>query len=96
MLTDDNRFHLRQTLASARRDTDIEFYEVRYGGKSASFVRGFRIVYSGLIVNTVVMANVILAIIKILNTMLESIRDSGHLFLAVLPSSFPLSAASRR
>jgi Na+/proline symporter len=50
--------------------TDIEFYEVRYGGKSASFVRGFRTVYLGLIVNTVVMANVILAIIKNLNTML--------------------------
>ena len=50
--------------------TDIEFYEVRYGGKSASFLRGFRTVYLGLIVNTVVMANVILAIIKILNTML--------------------------
>ena len=50
--------------------TDIEFYEVRYGGKSASFLRGFRTLYLGLIVNTVVMANVILAIIKILNTML--------------------------
>lgn len=50
--------------------TDIEFYEVRYGGKAASFLRGFRTVYLGLIVNTVVMANVILAIIKILNTML--------------------------
>ncbi|MDO5567055.1 MAG: sodium:solute symporter family protein, partial [Planctomycetia bacterium] len=50
--------------------TDIEFYEVRYSGKSAAFLRGFRTVYLGLIVNTVVMANTILAIIKILGIML--------------------------
>lgn len=50
--------------------TDIEFYEVRYGGKSAAFLRGFRTVYLGLLVNTFVMANVILAIIKILGIML--------------------------
>ncbi|MDO5553397.1 MAG: sodium:solute symporter family protein [Planctomycetia bacterium] len=50
--------------------TDIEFYEVRYSGKPAAFLRGFRTIYLGLIVNTVVMANVILAIIKILGIML--------------------------
>ncbi len=50
--------------------TDIEFYEVRYSGKPAVFLRGFRTVYLGLIFNTFVMANVILAIIKILNIML--------------------------
>ena len=50
--------------------TDIEFYEVRYGGKPAAFLRGFRTVYLGLLVNTFVMANVILAIIKILGIML--------------------------
>ena len=50
--------------------TDIEFYEVRYGGKPAAFLRGFRTVYLGLLVNTFVMANVILAIIKILGVML--------------------------
>lgn len=50
--------------------TDIEFYEVRYSGKPAAFLRGFRTVYLGLLVNTFVMANVILAIIKILGIML--------------------------
>ncbi|MDO5579825.1 MAG: sodium:solute symporter family protein [Planctomycetia bacterium] len=50
--------------------TDIEFYEVRYSGKPGAFLRGFRTLYLGLIVNTVVMANVILAIIKILGIML--------------------------
>lgn len=50
--------------------TDIEFYETRYSGKSAAFVRGFRTLYLGLIFNTVVMANVTLAIIKILGVSL--------------------------
>ena len=46
--------------------TDIEFYEIRYSGGSAAFVRGFRTLYLGLIFNTVIMANVTLAMIKIL------------------------------
>lgn len=50
--------------------TDIEFYEIRYSGKSAAFVRGFRTLYLGLIFNTVVMANVTLAMIKILGVSL--------------------------
>lgn len=50
--------------------TDIEFYEVRYSGKSAAFVRAFRTIYLGLIVNTLIMATVTLAIVKILNVML--------------------------
>ena len=44
--------------------TDIEFYELRYSGKSAGFLRGFRALYLGLIFNTIVMANVNLAAIK--------------------------------
>ena len=50
--------------------TDIEFYEIRYSGKSAAFVRGFRTMYLGLLFNTVVMANVTLAMIKILGVTL--------------------------
>jgi len=45
--------------------TDIEFYETRYSGKSATFLRGFRTIYIGLIGNTLIMASVTLAIIKI-------------------------------
>ena len=45
--------------------TDLEFYEIRYSGKSASFLRGFRAIYLGVIFNCVVMANVILAGIKL-------------------------------
>lgn len=45
--------------------TDNEFYELRYGGKPAAALRGFRAAYLGLVFNVVVMANVTLAAIKI-------------------------------
>src|SRR5579859_7440116 len=45
--------------------TDLEFYEIRYSGKAASFVRGFRSVYLGLIFNSMIMATVTLAACKI-------------------------------
>ena len=50
--------------------TDIEFYEIRYSGKPAAFLRGFRTIYVGLIFNTMVMAAVTLAMIKIAGVML--------------------------
>ena len=45
--------------------TDLEFYEIRYGGKSAAFLRGFRAIYLGVVFNVLVMAGVCLAAIKI-------------------------------
>ncbi|MFN2450374.1 MAG: sodium:solute symporter family protein [Candidatus Baltobacteraceae bacterium] len=45
--------------------TDLEFYEERYSGKAASFVRGFRAVYLGLFFNCVIIASVSLAASKI-------------------------------
>ena len=44
--------------------TDIEFYELRYSGKPAAFLRGFRALYLGLIFNVLVMGTVSLAAIK--------------------------------
>ena len=44
--------------------TDIEFYELRYSGKPAAFLRGFRALYLGLIFNVLVMGAVSLAAIK--------------------------------
>lgn len=44
--------------------TDIEFYELRYSGKMAAFLRGFRALYLGLIFNVLVMGAVSLAAIK--------------------------------
>src|SRR4249920_1802127 len=45
--------------------TDLEFYEIRYSGRAASIVRGFRSVYLGLLFNCMIMAAVNLAACKI-------------------------------
>jgi solute:Na+ symporter, SSS family len=45
--------------------TDLEFYELRYSGKAASFLRGFRSIYLGIFFNTLIMGTVSLAAIKI-------------------------------
>ena len=50
--------------------TDLEFYEMRYGGKPASFLRKFRAVYLGALFNIITMASVTLAAIKIGSIML--------------------------
>ena len=50
--------------------TDIEFYELRYGGKPARFLRGFRALYLGVIFNVLAMSAVTLAAIKIGQIML--------------------------
>jgi len=50
--------------------TDLEFYEIRYSGRAASFVRGFRSLYLGILFNCVIMATVNLAAVKIANVLL--------------------------
>ncbi len=45
--------------------SDLDFYEIRYGGKSASFLRFFRSVYLGFFFNCLIMATINLAAIKI-------------------------------
>lgn len=50
--------------------TDLEFYELRYSGKMAAFLRGFRAVYLGFFFNVMVIASVSLAFIKIAAVML--------------------------
>ena len=51
-------------------NTDLEFYELRYSGKAAAFLRGFRALYLGVFFNVMVMATVALAAIKIGGVML--------------------------
>jgi Na+/proline symporter len=50
--------------------TDVEFYEIRYSGKPAAFLRGFRALYLGVFFNIMIMASVSLAAIKIGGVML--------------------------
>lgn len=51
--------------------TDIEFCELRYSGRAARFLRGFRAVYLGLFLNVIVIATVSLAAIKIGSVLLN-------------------------
>ena len=51
--------------------TDLEFYELRYSGRLAAFLRGFRALYLGVFFNVMVMAAVSLAAIKIGAVMLQ-------------------------
>ena len=46
--------------------TDVEFAEIRYSGKPATFLRGFRALYLGLPINLIIMGWVNLAIVKIM------------------------------
>ena len=50
--------------------TDLEFYELRYAGGMARFLRGFRSVYLGIIFNVIIMGTVSLAVIKMGSIML--------------------------
>lgn len=52
-------------------NTDLEFYELRYGGPAAIFLRKFRAIYLGVIFNVITMASVTLAAIKIGGVMLN-------------------------
>lgn len=51
--------------------TDLEFYEIRYSGTGAAFLRGFRAIYLGILFNVLIMATVCLAIVKIGSVMLN-------------------------
>jgi Na+/proline symporter len=68
--------------------TDLEFYEIRYSGKPATFVRGFRAVYLGLFFNCVIMATVNLAAAKIANVLLGWPMAKTLLVCAVLNVTF--------
>src|SRR5277367_4754762 len=64
--------------------TDLEFYELRYSGKAASAVRGFRAVYLGLLFNCIIMATVNLAACKIAAILFGFERWQTLLFVGVL------------
>jgi Na+/proline symporter len=68
--------------------TDLEFYEIRYSGKAASAVRGFRAVYLGLLFNCLIMASVNLAACKIANILFGLERWQTLLFVGLLNVAF--------
>ena len=68
--------------------TDLEFYEIRYSGKAAGVVRGFRSVYLGLFFNCLIMATVNLAACKIAGILFGFERWQTLLFVGLLNVAF--------
>jgi len=64
--------------------TDLEFYELRYSGKAAGVVRGFRSVYLGFLFNCIIMATVNLAACKIAAILFGLTRWQTLLLVGVL------------
>ena len=64
--------------------TDIEFSEIRYSGKPAAFLRGFRALYLGILMNCIILGWVNLAMVKILMLVLGITRDQSLLCVVVL------------
>jgi Na+/proline symporter len=68
--------------------TDLEFYELRYSGKAATAVRGFRAIYLGLFFNCVIMATVNLAAAKIASVLLGWEMKETLIICALLNVAF--------
>ena len=64
--------------------TDLEFYEVRYSGKTAAILRGFRAIYLGFFYNVLILASASLAFIKITTIMLGTDPLAALIIVSVL------------
>jgi Na+/proline symporter len=72
--------------------TDLEFYELRYSGPAASFVRGFRAIYLGLFFNCWIIATVNLALVKIAGVLFGWPRAETLAICVVIPIVFAATA----
>ncbi len=72
--------------------TDLEFYELRYSGKGASFVRGFRAIYLGLFFNCWIIATVNLALVKIAGILFGWPRAETLAICVAVPIVFAATA----
>src|SRR4030042_1736572 len=72
--------------------TDLEFYEIRYSGKAAGLVRGFRSVYLGLFFNCMLIATVNLAAAKIANVIFGLDRWQTLVLVGILNVVFATHA----
>jgi solute:Na+ symporter, SSS family len=64
--------------------TDVEFIELRYSGKAASFLRGFKAIYLGIFMNILIMGWVNLALGKILKGMFPGSVTDGNVMFFIL------------
>ncbi|MFP4061111.1 MAG: sodium:solute symporter family transporter, partial [Bacteroidales bacterium] len=70
--------------------TDCEFVTIRYSGRAANFLRGFRAIYIGIFMNVIVIAWVNLAMVKIISVLFPDITFLGYQVIAF--PGFTLSA----
>ncbi len=82
--------------------TDVQFAEMRYSGKPAAFLRGFRAIYLGLLMNCMILGWVTKAMINIVGTTLGPTMQSWRLLSVsssaltrVLDHHFPGRTARR-
>ncbi len=68
--------------------TDAEFTEIRYGGKPAAFLRGFRAAYLALPINLIIMGWVNLAMVEIIATALDVNRIAALLVCFTLAAGY--------
>lgn len=64
--------------------TDLEFYELRYSGKSAQFLRAFRAIYLGVFFNVMIMATVMLAGMKIASVLFDMSPTQAIIIASVI------------
>src|SRR6266478_6126757 len=67
--------------------TDVEFAELRYSGKPAAFLRGFRALYLGILINCIILGWVNLAMLKILQVTL-GLDETSALWVLVAMLAF--------
>ncbi len=75
--------------------TDLEFYEIRYSGRAAAFLRGFRALYLGIFFNVIIMASVSLAMIKIAGVLLNFSPIQTLLIASVVTVIYSVSGGLR-
>jgi len=72
--------------------TDIGFYELRYSGRPAAFLRGFRAIYLGVFFNTMIMATVTLAAIKIGGVLLGASKYEVVLVAGAVTAAYSITS----
>jgi solute:Na+ symporter, SSS family len=68
--------------------TDAEFVSIRYSGREASFLRGFRAIYIGILMNTIVIGWVNLAMVKIFQVIFPDFLFFGVESISILGMEF--------
>ncbi|MCS6821810.1 MAG: Na+:solute symporter [Microscillaceae bacterium] len=64
--------------------TDVELIELRYSGKEAAFLRGFRAIYLGIFMNTIIIAWVNVAMVSILQVFFDIPTSQTLFWIAIL------------